>query len=148
MFEQGAEGFEKTLGLEHADTVQLQENLAAATREINGNNHVNKDEGEDDDLKSIENLAASYNDDGDYKNAIKQYKILIGLQENQLGSEAHDTLLSVNNLGLAYYNIGDYAQAKILFEQAAEGLEETLGRDHADTVQLLKNVDAAENQIN
>ena len=35
LFARAAEGFEKTLGKEHADTVQLLQNLAAAENQIN-----------------------------------------------------------------------------------------------------------------
>ena len=51
----------------------------------------------------ISNLIECYDESGNYENVIKQYKILIVLQENKLGPEAFDTLISINNLGLAYY---------------------------------------------
>ena len=78
---------------------------------------------------------------------IEYYKILIHLEEEQLGPMAHKTLLSKNNLGLTFFNLGNYVQ-KILFEQAAEGLKDTLGSDHPDTAQVFENKVAAEKEIN
>ena len=74
-------------------------------------------------------------------------KILIDLEEDQLGPIAHKTLLSKNDLGLTLFNLGNYVQAKILFEQAAEGLKDTLGLEHPDTAQVFENKVAAEKEI-
>ena len=58
-------------------------------------------------------FGTTFNKIEDYKNAIVQYKILIDLQNKQLGPKAFNTLTSINNLGLAYYS-GDYENAEPL----------------------------------
>ncbi|WP_443644490.1 tetratricopeptide repeat protein [Candidatus Levibacter sp. Uisw_134_01] len=99
-------------------------------------------------MQTTENLASVYTQLENDDKAIKYYKILIELQENELGADAYKTLASVNTLGLTYFSIGDYPQAKILFAQAVEGYEKTLGKEHADTGMAQINLIAAENEIN
>ena len=75
-----------------------------ARKEILGETHP-------DTLASLNNLANSYSDLGDYNKACKLQNAVYNASKEILGETHPDTLASLNNLTNSYSYLGDYNKA-------------------------------------
>jgi tetratricopeptide (TPR) repeat protein len=105
------EGREKTLGLEHPDTMQ-----------------------------SIGSLGLLFRDKGDYKKAEALCRRALEGIENFFGAEHPNTLLCVANLGVLLSDQGDAEGAETLYRQAFEGYEKAFGAGCSETLGIVNNL--------
>ena len=147
---------ERRLGLDHPDTLNARNSLAAAYRtagriaeavplfertliarqRLLGPDHP-------DTLTSQNNLAATYQDAGRIAEAILLLKLTLAVRERLFGANNPSALTSLGNLAAAYRAAGRVAEAIPLLEQTVAGRERVLGSDHPDTVASRNNLAAA-----
>ena len=104
-----------------------------ARKEILGETHP-------DTLASLNNLANSYSDLGDYNKACKLQNAVYNASKEILGETHPDTLASLNNLTNSYYYLGDYNKAYKLQNAVYNARKEILGETHPDTLTSLNNL--------
>jgi tetratricopeptide (TPR) repeat protein len=61
--------------------------------------------------QSLNNLAALYDNQGKYEQALPLYERSLAIREKVLGEHHPDVAQSLNNLAALYYNQGKYEQA-------------------------------------
>jgi serine/threonine protein kinase/tetratricopeptide (TPR) repeat protein len=93
-----------------------------------------------DTLMSMNNLAISYHDAGQYERALKLGEETLALRRAKLGPDHPDTLLSMNNLALSYRNAGQSDRALKLFEETLALRRAKLGPDDPDTLMSMSNL--------
>ena len=96
-----------------------------------------------DTLASINNLAYTYDDLGQYKNAFELNEKVYALRCKVLGEEHLDTISSLNNLAVAYYHLGDNQKSFELNEKAYALRCKVLGEEHLDSISSLNNLAVA-----
>ena len=104
-----------------------------ARKEILGETHP-------DTLASLNNLANSYSDLGDYNKACKLQNAVYNASKEILGETHPDTLASLNNLTNSYSYLGDYNKAYKLQNAVYNARKEILGETHPDTLTSLNNL--------
>ena len=104
-----------------------------ARKEILGEKHP-------DTLASLNNLANSYSDLGDYNKACKLQNAVYNASKEILGETHPDTLASLNNLTNSYSYLGDYNKAYKLQNAVYNARKEILGETHPDTLTSLNNL--------
>jgi tetratricopeptide (TPR) repeat protein len=83
-------------------------------------------------LRSMSDLALSYNDLGRYGEALILHQQTLALQKAKLGHDDPDTLIGMNILALCYKALGRYAEARNLFEETLALRRAKFGPDHTD----------------
>ena len=104
-----------------------------ARKEILGEKHP-------DTLASLNNLANSYSDLGDYNKALELKNAVYNARKEILGEKHPDTLASLNNLANSYSDLGDYNKACKLQNAVYNASKEILGETHPDTLASLNNL--------
>ena len=104
-----------------------------ARKEILGETHP-------DTLASLNNLANSYSDLGDYNKALELKNAVYNARKEILGETHPDTLASLNNLANSYSDLGDYNKACKLQNAVYNASKEILGETHPDTLASLNNL--------
>jgi tetratricopeptide (TPR) repeat protein len=87
-----------------------------------------------DTLGSMDNLAHSLSDRGDYARAQELQERVLVARRRLFGEEHSDTLASMNNLANTLSNRGDYAGAQELLEHVLEAMRRTHGEEHPSTL--------------
>ena len=141
-----AEDLGRLLGLEHPDTLNSRNSLAAAYLAAGRVDEAiplfeqilavrQRTLGHDDSetLVSQNNLASAYQDAGRIAEAIRLYELNLEVRERLLGSDHPSTLNSRGNLAAAYRDGGRTDQAIRLLEQTLADRERVLGPEHPDT---------------
>lgn len=64
-----------------------------------------------DTLRSINGLATSYSNRGQYQEAMDLFKQTLELQKQILGEEHPDTIQSMNGLAISYFHLGQFQEA-------------------------------------
>jgi tetratricopeptide (TPR) repeat protein len=148
--------FERTLGLDHPDTLTARDSLAAAYQAAGraaeavplyertlaagerlwGADHPRT-------LNSRGDLAAACGDAGRMAEAIPLLERTLAGRERLLGTDHPDTLTTLRNLANAYRDMGRVAEAIPLLEKILADQERMLGPDHLDTLTTLNNLAAA-----
>jgi tetratricopeptide (TPR) repeat protein len=93
-----------------------------------------------DTLRSMDNLATSYQAAGRLGDALPLFEETLTLRKAKLGPDHPDTLRSMNNLALGYYDAGKPDLALPLFEEALQPLKARLGPDNPDTLSTMNNL--------
>ena len=93
-----------------------------------------------DTLKSMNNLAVSYQMLGRYAEALKLNEETLELMKAKRGNDHPDTLTTMNNVAAGYHSLGRYADAIKLEEQALALLKAKLGPDHPETLRSMCNL--------
>ncbi len=93
-----------------------------------------------DTLKSMDNLASTYDAVGRRNEALKLHEQALGLLKANLGSDHLNTLQTMNNLATSYYNLGRHAEALKLQEETLALRKSKLGPDHPDTLASMHNL--------
>jgi tetratricopeptide (TPR) repeat protein len=88
---------------------------------------------------TLNNLAALYDDQGDYAEALPLHLRSLAIREKVLGAEYPDVATSLNNLAALYEAQDDYAQALPLLERAIRIAEQKLGAEHPLTQRCRRN---------
>ena len=114
------------LGSVFAVAKPLLERALAIREQALGPNHP-------DTARSLNNLAALYNNQGDYEQAKPLLERALAITEQALGPNHPDTATSLNNLAELYRSQGDSEQAKPLLERALAIMEKTFGSNHPNT---------------
>ena len=147
------EARERTLGLEHSDTLSslnrmanlllAQGDLAGAEplyrRALDARERILGPEHRDT-LSSVNNLAIVLSAKGDHSGAEPLYLRALDTQERTLGPEHPDTLSSLSNLADLHAQKGDLSGAESLCRRALEARERILGPEHPDTLGSLFNL--------
>jgi tetratricopeptide (TPR) repeat protein len=148
-----AADLERMLGLDHPDTLNSRNSLAAAYQAAGriaeaiglfeltlvgrqrtlGPDHP-------DTLTSQSNLAAAYQEAGRVAEAILLFELTLAARERLLGADHPSTLNSRGNLAAAYRDAGRQAEAIPLFEQTLDSRERVLGANHTDTLTSRNNL--------
>jgi tetratricopeptide (TPR) repeat protein len=87
-----------------------------------------------DTLRSMYNLANSYDDLGRYAEALKLRQETLARRKAELGPDHPDTLRSMNSLATSYLALGQNAKALELWEKTLALQKAELGPDHPDTL--------------
>jgi tetratricopeptide (TPR) repeat protein len=93
-----------------------------------------------DTLRSMDNLATSYQDAGRLGETLPLLEETLKLRTAQLGPDHPDTLTSMNNLATSYQAAGKFDRALPLFEEVLQPLKARLGPDHPDTLSSMNNL--------
>ena len=93
-----------------------------------------------DTLKSMNNLANSYDILGRYAEALKLFEETLALRKAKLGPDHPDTLQSMSNLAVGYDTVGRATDALKLREETLVLLKAKLGPDHPDTLTGMSNL--------
>jgi tetratricopeptide (TPR) repeat protein len=116
---------------------QEEERYVQAALEIRmsqlGNNHP-------DVARSLNDLAASYKNQGRYDEAEPLYLRALEIRTSQLGNNHPDVARSLNNLGVLYQSQGRYGEAESLHLRSLDITERNLGKDHPDLSNNLNNL--------
>ncbi len=88
--------------------------------------------------KSLNNLAAHYDETGDYAKAEPLYQRALKIREKAFGPEHPETAIILNNLANLYDDMGDYAKAEPLLQRTLKIWEKTGGP--LDTAESLNNL--------
>jgi len=108
------------------EAVELHEKVLAARQRTVGMEHP-------DTLISMNNLANTYRQRGQLKEAAELNKKVLTASQRILGVEHPDTLLSMNNLATTYGDCGQLKEAAELHEKALAARQTILGMEHPDT---------------
>ncbi len=114
MAEAAANGLERTLGPDHADT-----------------------------LVSLGHLADAYRDAGKLPEAVALSERIRDAQITTLGPNSPDALAAISNLAAAYMAVGRLPEAIVLLERVRDVRIPKLGPDHPDTLNTLTNLGLA-----
>ena len=90
--------------------------------------------------KSLNNLAALYDTQGQYEQARPLYKRALAIKEMALGPGHPSVATSLNNLAVLYYTQNQYAQAEPLYKRALAIREKALEPDHPFLATSLENL--------
>jgi CHAT domain-containing protein/tetratricopeptide (TPR) repeat protein len=101
--------------------------------ELLGKNHP-------DYALSLNNLAALYQDMGDYARAEPLYLEALAITKKAVGTDHPNYALYLNNLADLYRFMGPYARAEPLYRQALEIWKKALGADHPNYALYLNNL--------
>jgi serine/threonine protein kinase/tetratricopeptide (TPR) repeat protein len=96
-----------------------------------------------DTLKSMNNLARAYQDDGKPRQALPLLEETLQLKTTRLGANAPETLTSMNNLVTAYLAAGKAEEAIRLAEEVLRTRQAVLGPDDPSTLNSMNNLAAA-----
>ncbi len=91
-------------------------------------------------LRSMTNLANSYEELGRHADALTLREETLALQKARLGPDHPHTLVSMNNLGNSYHNLGRDADALRLREETLALQKAKLSPDHPDTLASMNNL--------
>ncbi|KAH8806698.1 hypothetical protein DL96DRAFT_1822283 [Flagelloscypha sp. PMI_526] len=105
VYEQETSKMQKELGLEHPNT-----------------------------LTSMNDLASTYSDLGQHKDALKLKEQVLALRTQILGAEHPDTLITMNDLANTYSDLGQHKDALKLNEQVLALRTQILGKEHPGTL--------------
>ena len=90
----------------------------------------------------LNNLAALYQDQGDYASARPLFERARDIRKAALGEDHPIYATSLNNLAALYKDQGDYASARPLYEHARDIWKAALGEAHPDYAMVLNNLAA------
>ncbi|KAJ7833539.1 hypothetical protein B0H14DRAFT_2591442 [Mycena olivaceomarginata] len=98
--------------------------------------------GEDhpDTLQAMANLASSYSDLGQFKEAAELQTIVLAKRKQLLGDDHTDTLQAMANLAPSYSDLGQFKEAAELQTIVLAKSKQLLGEDHPDTLQAMENL--------
>jgi tetratricopeptide (TPR) repeat protein len=142
-----AETRERTLGLEHLDTLRSKarvayaqyrqgkyneaieglSNIVTLAERILGPTHP-------DTLLARNGLAIALDNGGKPEQAEAEHRRILALREQVLGPEHPDTLRTRNNIALSLDRQGKHAQAASEFQQVIDLENKVLGPEHPDTL--------------
>jgi tetratricopeptide (TPR) repeat protein len=88
------------------------------------------------------NIAAVYDDQGDYDKALSWYEKALAIYEKVLGKEHPDTGTTYNNIAVVYKAQGDYGKALEWYNKALAIWEKVLGKEHPSTGTTYNNIAA------
>jgi Tfp pilus assembly protein PilF len=156
------ESRQNSLGAEHADTLDVLDDLAAIFRDCG--DFAKAEEYYLKAIKGLEkSLGASHpnttmcrvrlarmltNEMKQYDRAESIYREVLEAREVSLGPEHADTLDVVDDLGNLLGDKGDYEGAEALKRRALEGIEKAFGAEHADTLRRVSNLGWLLNESN
>ena len=93
-----------------------------------------------DTATALNNLAALYEEVGDYAKAEQLLQRSLKINEKKLGPDDPDITGAINSLGALYHSIGDYAKAEPLYQRTLKINEKELGPDDRETAIALNNL--------
>ena len=151
LFRQAQTNTAKLCGPEHADTLQIGEQLAKVYWELGRYTEAQVllqqilTSREKDPklslttLSTVHNLARTYHLQGQYKKAQMWFEKALAGRKNFFGSEHSDTLQTMHYIGLTYRDLGWYKKAESVLEKALAGRENLniLGPTHHDTLKTM-----------
>ena len=123
----------KSVKLDYKQAVKWAERLVAHNERTLGLEHP-------DTLSSLNNLAVTYSNLGNHQKALVLKEKVYDLRRKLLGDSHPDTLLSLHNLFVTYYNLGDHQKALELLEKSYKLASRIYGEEHPTTQQMHKNL--------
>jgi tetratricopeptide (TPR) repeat protein len=116
--------------------MRLWQKEANMSKRMLGSEHV-------DTLTSMDNLALTYQDLGEYQKAEGLHLQVLEARKRVLGPEHGHTLISMNNLAKTYHDLGEYQKAEGLHLQVLEARKRVLGPEHVATLTSMNNLAGA-----
>jgi tetratricopeptide (TPR) repeat protein len=110
-YQRALDGREKTLGMDHPDT-----------------------------LDTVHNMASAFDSQGEYGRALEWFQRALDGKEKTLGMDHPFTLATVNNIGVVLPKLGEYGKAFEWYQRALNSYEKTLGKDHRKTLTTIHNM--------
>jgi esterase/lipase superfamily enzyme/Tfp pilus assembly protein PilF len=95
-----------------------------------------------DVARSLNNLAALYQNQGRYADAEPLYMRALAIREKTLGPDHPDVAITLNNLAALYQIEGRYEEVQALYQRALAIREKTLGPDDPTVATTLNNLAA------
>ena len=89
---------------------------------------------------SLDNLAQSYDSMRNYTQAEPLYLETLSIRKTTLGEQHPGYGVSLNNLALLYESMGEYTKAEPLLQQAMVIMKQVLGEQHPDYAVSLNNL--------
>ncbi len=139
--------FSEVFGSENAETLSLQNLLAAAYKFIGDINQAialydntltvrlkNLDPKVPDIFAAMSDLAGAYKAKGDLFQAIPLYEQAVAGLSSLLPIDHREILAAKNNLAVAYRSAGNYEQSIPLHREVLQGYLDTLGSEHEETL--------------
>ncbi|KAA8894431.1 hypothetical protein FN846DRAFT_819409 [Sphaerosporella brunnea] len=151
-YQRAMDGYEKTLGRDHASTLNTVNNMASAfddqgkydkalewyQRALDG---YEKTLGRDhpSTLDTVDNMAIVFRRQGKYDKALEWHQRALDGKEKTPRRDHPSTLVTVNNMAIVFHSQGEYDKALVWYQRALHGREKTLGRDHPSTLDTVNN---------
>ena len=95
-----------------------------------------------DTLSSMANLAATYRNQGRWKEAEELNVEVMKTMKSVLGDKHPDTLTSMNNLAFTLQSQARHEEALALMEECFQSRQQVLGKQHPHTQLLLTTLDS------
>ena len=153
MLERANAGREKTLGIDHPDTLRSLGDLAYILGEMGDLDSAEKmhrkelefcerNRGPDNHrtLASLESLASIMMDRKRPREAEKMYRRVLKIRTEKLGAEHPDTLNSLSNVADALVELREYTEAQEMTEKVYRCWTELLGPEHPSTLSTLRRL--------
>ena len=91
-------------------------------------------------LAAASNLADARGSDGQYAEAERIHREVLGVERRVLGEEHPETLTSANNLASSLWNQGKYADAERISREVLSMSRRVLGEEHPSTLKTASNL--------
>ncbi|KAF7357144.1 hypothetical protein MSAN_01308900 [Mycena sanguinolenta] len=91
-------------------------------------------------LNTMQNLAATYNSLGQFREDEELTTVVLEKQRKLLGDDHLGTLVAMNNLGWNYYCQNRFVDAEEILVAALDKLRSLVGDDHPDIQRVLQNL--------
>ena len=143
---------EKKLGKEHPDVAHSYYNIATVYHKQNNSkapiyyllalHYLSEMKSLDQSLfaRILNDLGLSYQDQGDYSQALEYLFKALAIKEKKLGKEHPNVANSYNNIGIAYSKQGNYEKALEYLFKALAIEEKKLGKEHPDVALSYNNI--------
>src|SRR5436305_10663306 len=99
-----------------------------------------KENKSDEMMSLLDSLGAFFDSNGQYTEAIEQYRRSLKIREKAFGVDHINTADTINNLGSTYYRQGKYDEAIEQDERALKIYEKAFGVDHINTADTINNL--------
>src|SRR5436305_1317660 len=99
-----------------------------------------KENKSDEMMSLLDSLGAFFDSNGQYTEAIEQYRRSLKIREKAFGVDHINTTEAERNLGITYHSQGKYDEAIKQYERALKIYEKAFGVDHINTTDKINHV--------
>ena len=157
IYYQVLEGFRRTLGDDHLDTLRTCSSLASLIRKernygqalelynslLEGFQRAHKGDNDHPDiLTTLRNIANIHTDQGSYDVANALFKVALTGYERRLGENHVETLKTVQFMAILLQKQCFYKEAEKMYSRAVIGYEKALGPRHPETIKIRSNLES------
>ena len=149
LYEQIVARSKRVLGDDHPDTLIYLNSLAAVRKKVEeqqqkeGAGVAQADVPVPDTLASLNSLAASFFNKGEFDRALPLLEECLAQNKRVLGDDHPRTLESLNNLAQLFLHKREYDRALPMYEECLAKRKRVLGEDHPETLKSLNSLAAS-----